>query len=525
MAYEKQIEDFAESKATWLSYAEVPGVHAKQLVRGWKAVSDVEKAENTAYLNAYVSPKNGSPSRTITDPQADGSGTLEGGALKNVFTGLWRHVRTTWNRETQVYEQTLRFGYATTLVWDESILVTGSGEDEADRAIQVRWNNLNPSYVDDIIRALNAGTLATIQRPDKLIENPVIGDVFEGLWAIASVEPTWAEDGSGVITITMKRAYEVDSLADLQAMDPERLVLREVTHPFGYAGDRDEEHLEKSFRRVIRLTYKGISPDSRAFLEALTGTECHTLLGNGWDLLSHRVEDDKAGGIVFIVEGGLVSRRTWVSDPEIPDADVTRYSELGNRRPQRARLYMGYKKEQQADIVADLLPGGAGDNITGFYVSSVLPSDNDDGSIDVVQSFSSYDYAWDEDEEPRFALLADGKTIETRPTPTDKTGAGYQVRFHYVTVERMYTNSIYSARRFAGFDQETGTTWSGDPCYPPFSNSLTDSRYAVYGYVRAREKGSTKYVSYRYVRDVCTEWQTGGFNPYSEPPANIEATE
>ena len=115
MAYEKQIEDFSEAKAIWLSHSDLPLLNTEQLTRGWKAVTDANKAANEAYLNLYVSAKNASPSSTVTDPQADGSGTNPDGSLKNVHTGLWRHVSTSWSVEQNMYVQVLRKGWASGL--------------------------------------------------------------------------------------------------------------------------------------------------------------------------------------------------------------------------------------------------------------------------------------------------------------------------------------------------------------------------------------------------------------------------
>lgn len=264
MAYEKQIEDFAEAKATWLSSSDVPLLHTKQLVRGWKGVTDAEKAANEAYLNAYVSPKNLVPSTTITDPQADGSGTLEGGLPKNVFTGLWRHVSTTWSREDQIYKQILRLGWASTLVADECMIRTGSDQREDARSYTFYWRNIAETAVDACVSGLRAA--------GELVDPLVQGETKTGTYAISNIVPEQNDDGSYTIAVQAIKVAEISSADDLDNLSPIRKDVHDINNPFGLEGGYTE-HIGRKPTDGILLTYRALSMDSRDVLMAITDDE------------------------------------------------------------------------------------------------------------------------------------------------------------------------------------------------------------------------------------------------------------
>lgn len=274
MAYEKQIEDFAETKATWVSLTDLPLLHTKQLVRGWKAVSDAEKATNEAYLNAYVSPKNVSPSTTIADPQADGSGTLEGGLPKNVFTGTWRHVSTAWDRANQLYVQTLREGWASTVLTgtapnDECMVRTGNDSRSDARSYDFYWRNVAATSVNACVASLR--TLGAFTNPY------VQGETKTGTFAFDAIVPTQDDDGSYTITLRTLKVATIATEADFADLVPLRRDIRDIENPFGLEGSYTG-HEGRKPTEGIALTYRAISVASRAAILALTDTHFQGLL-------------------------------------------------------------------------------------------------------------------------------------------------------------------------------------------------------------------------------------------------------
>ena len=319
MAYEKQIEDFAESKATWVSSNQIPLLNTVQLVRGWKAVSDVEKATNEDYLNTYISPKNTIPSSTIEDPQADGCGDLEGGVLKNVFTGLWRHVSTAWSRENQLYLQTLRLGWASTLAADECMIKTGSDTRDDARSYTFYWRNIASTAVDACVAGLRgAGSLV----------NPLVqGETKAGTFAIADIVPEQQEDGSYWILAKTIKVATVASAGDLDGLEPVRKAVHVVENPFGLEGGYTA-HIGRKPTDGILLTYRALSKDSQAVLEALTDAELQARLSTAeklkYEFIKKDVTEDSGNTLTLALVYQYIPLATTITAESARYVGVTR---------------------------------------------------------------------------------------------------------------------------------------------------------------------------------------------------------
>jgi len=261
-----------------------------------------------------------------------------------------------------------------------------------------------------------------------------------------------------------------------------------VSHPFGRAGSYDGE-LERSYTRMLRLTYDHLLPGSTAVLEAMMGPDLQPVLGDSWKFVSSQGVPDGKGCLSFQIVGQLVSRRAWSAGKT---CDLTKWTALGGTRNQFVQLWMSYRNADHDAIMTALLDTMG---VTGYYVSAVIPNDNDDGSTDYARTMTSVYQDTYPEIEPRFCMMKSGKTIEYRPSPTDSTRIAHQVRYHHETIERLYTNNITLAK-----------AWAETAAITTAPKGETGADLALWGYWHEREKGTTRYVAYRCVEDFNTPW-------------------
>ena len=138
------------------------------------------------YLATYVSAKNSKPSSTVTNPT-----TTEG----EEYDGLWRHVSEGFNvapNKREYLMRVLRKGYATVISWTEARLVEGKDLQETENYRTIRWLNCDAAKVNTMAASLSAASFA----------DPVVkSEKLAGTWHNIAVEPSIAEDGSGIVTL------------------------------------------------------------------------------------------------------------------------------------------------------------------------------------------------------------------------------------------------------------------------------------------------------------------------------------
>lgn len=118
MAYEAEAKDCSEMTADRISFTQNQKTSDRELVRGWKTVDGKRKQSVLDFLNSRL---------TITGPKYDSG--------KAVADGVWRVVNAVWDDTRKMYLETLRFGWATTLKWDE-VRITRA-EDNGPAAVPV----------------------------------------------------------------------------------------------------------------------------------------------------------------------------------------------------------------------------------------------------------------------------------------------------------------------------------------------------------------------------------------------------
>lgn len=138
------------------------------------------------FLATYVSAKNTKPSSTVTNPT-----TTEG----EEYDGLWRHVSEGYqvaSNKREYLVRVLRKGYATAISWTEARLVEGKDLQSSENYRTIRWLNCDAGKVNAMAASLNAVTFV----------DPVVkGEKLTGTWYNIIVQPSIADDGSGIVTL------------------------------------------------------------------------------------------------------------------------------------------------------------------------------------------------------------------------------------------------------------------------------------------------------------------------------------
>lgn len=219
MAFEQERAYVAESKAQLISYSDNELLFRKELIRYWPSDRDKLIQSTLSYLNTYGSAGNTTASQRVVDPIA--------GSPKesNTYSGSWRVVnneKTSRHNEAQWpgisgIVQTLRYGFAQTLSWDEARVVnnkempgnlssvTGIDEtatDDPNDVVVVEWVNLDPAYTRGM---LSSGILS-----GSTVTSPSIrgdGSGYAGVWhkVATTIGESSLEDGSGVIRVVLAR--------------------------------------------------------------------------------------------------------------------------------------------------------------------------------------------------------------------------------------------------------------------------------------------------------------------------------
>jgi hypothetical protein len=200
-----------------VSYEDNQLLFRKELKRNWAAEQDNLVQASLAYLNQYTSAGNTSAQQYVTDPMAN----------RLTYSGRWRLVsneKVSFDNEAPTsastvrwsgITQTLRYGYADTLAWDEARLVSNeilasntssvtaisnTTSDNPGDVIVVEWVNLNP------IQTRTMSTSGILS--GYTITSPVVrGVTYTGDWHRVAVMVSESEltDGSGRVRVVLAR--------------------------------------------------------------------------------------------------------------------------------------------------------------------------------------------------------------------------------------------------------------------------------------------------------------------------------
>ena len=338
MAYETEIAELATWKWDRIDFTENDKTKEKELVRGYGGIRDDLLASMLAYLATLP---------TATNPVADG----------RQYDGLYRIAGHTWDQRSQRYVQTLKFGWATSVLTGNSpnktpnteCLVAAASDSRTDqRSMTLLWKNIAGSPVSPGVAATLA--VQTELRTQGSFSSPSIqGETKTGTWAIGAISEQQQPDGSYWVTVQCTLATSLNglnaaqTLAALQALTPLRGDVRDIENPFGLEGGFTAavapETVPGPGRRPtegIALTYSGLTANSRTALLAMTDIDLGKLL-TGADLTNFRfvkrqvsAVDEQTGTITLSVAYQYIPLSTAIKEKtsDSGPAQISRFVSL-----------------------------------------------------------------------------------------------------------------------------------------------------------------------------------------------------
>lgn len=392
MAYEQEARDFAEEMAIRISFSENAPLHSKQLVRGFKRVTDTIRASAMAWFYSR---------KTVNDPKAD----------KLTYSGLYRVANVSYDEQNGLYIETLRLGWASSVLSgslpnDECMVQQGVDQRSDARLWTLIWRNI--SDVDykacvDSIRAAGSFVNPTIQGTAHSGTTLVVGDITT----------QQADDGSYTITVGCLRVTSVTAAADLDSISPLRQDVLDIENPFGIEGGFTSGNTGRRPRKGIILTYRAISTGSRTVLLAITDAEwmtrLDTLLGTaaGYKLAKREIDDDSGNALKVTVAYEHVALTGTINgeglNTSTPEADA-RYVGM-TRHNQSGKLVLTRSWPRIDPAVADTLlssnvntkvtanevetPMADGKTYSGTWLAKTTKADNTNrDGVDIIQELT-----------------------------------------------------------------------------------------------------------------------------------------
>jgi hypothetical protein len=196
-----------------------------ELPRYWPELSPDSIPDAIDYLNMVTSVKNTVPLRYVDDPMAN----------QEVYRGRWRQafIRRAMQGEVTKLVQVLRRGYAEQINWDEARIrtarwlqdqPTGTNTSDYECYLEIFWPNCSISKLEEMANSLR----------QREFVNPVIeSEVRAGTWHNQGVTTQKADDGSGIITLSLTIShFRLDGFLNWLTHRTE-----DVIYLWGYAKD------------------------------------------------------------------------------------------------------------------------------------------------------------------------------------------------------------------------------------------------------------------------------------------------
>ena len=269
-------DEIAEKLAQKVSLTQNKLTLDREFNRIWKPQAGQLSAQVEAALNAIT---------TVTDPQYE-NGTKS-------LPGLWRVAASGWNPQGQIYFQTLREGWASTVLNttgvpntlpdDEWMIQIGSDSRSDARSYTFLRRNVASTAINGIVAALR--TLGSWTNPT------VQGEAKTGSYAFANIIPQQQVDGSYWITIEAIRTATIAAISDLYPLSPIRQDSHDIENAFGLEGGF-VGHIGNKPTDGIVLTFRALSVASRAVILSLTDSQLQGVLSNDEQLKYEFIKRD-----------------------------------------------------------------------------------------------------------------------------------------------------------------------------------------------------------------------------------------
>jgi len=270
MAYETEIADLATWKWDRVGFSENAKIEHRELVRSYGGIRDDLLASMLDYLDTLA---------TVTNPVADG----------RTYQGLYRVAGHMWDQQAERYFQTLRLGWATTVLAgsspnDECLVAQATDSRTDQRTMTLLWKNIAASPVSPGTSATHAVQVEL--RTQGTFSSPTIqGETKTGTWAIGAIAEQQQEDGSYWVTAVCTKVASITAASDLAALTPLRQDTEDVDSAFGLEGGNTSDEGNRK-RYGIVFTYPALALASRTVILGLTNK-------NYVDTLLNDTEDDQ----------------------------------------------------------------------------------------------------------------------------------------------------------------------------------------------------------------------------------------
>lgn len=200
----------------------------KTCLRYWREIPMGRVKECLDFLRNITSVNNNKTGHSVTDPQIN----------KEKLPGVWRHIqeyaqppRPGSEPDVQDVYQLLKLGWAETIDWTEARLIEGDNQPlQPERTLRVQFVNLDYTKLGAMIESIET---------TKYFTDPVIaGETYDGpegahlKWRVLSAKPSRADDGSGVITLTLAKNLVMtpDALPTPVLLTDDKVLLSPFAH-------------------------------------------------------------------------------------------------------------------------------------------------------------------------------------------------------------------------------------------------------------------------------------------------------
>ena len=317
--YTSVVQDLAN--VTWRRFSkdDTPRIEEREISRVFPRDSDADGDNIISFLDVYVDLKNhvaNTPLPYVDDP-----------VMENVtYPGRWRLVSNGYNARASGYVQTLRLGWASTVLTgslpdDEWMVQTGSDSRTDARSFTFLRRNVASTAVNAAVtalRTLGAWTNPTIQSEAKT-----------GVYSFSNIVPMQQADGSYWITIEALKVQAITAIADLAALYSTsiRQDTHDVENAFGLEGGYTA-HVGRKPTDGIILTFRALSVASRAILLALTDGELQGILSADeqlkYEFIKRDLQEDAGNTLKLVLAYQYVPLATSITAETARLVGITR---------------------------------------------------------------------------------------------------------------------------------------------------------------------------------------------------------
>lgn len=357
MAYDIEQTAYAESAWTRVSYSTNRRTKQRELQRSCKISVDSTEATSLEYLATCISGGNGDVALPYIDnPQAS----------QKTYPGRWRLAAVSWDRQSQEYTETLRYGWATSVLTgnpalpnDECMIAQASDQRADMRVITLLWRNIAEESVKSCMDAIRAA--------GSFVNPWIQGVQHDATLVVDTITPQQTDDGSYAITVTCIRCASITKIEDFATLVPIRADVRDIENPFGVEGAYTDHNGRKP-REGITLTYRALTLASRDVIRALTDKSLLNLLPTAdkakYEMRHRELAEDQGNTLKLVVTYEYIPLKT-----STPEDDARLIGEVRFNQSGKLSLTRSWPRIDPS-VISDLLVTNVNTNVLAEVVTN-----------------------------------------------------------------------------------------------------------------------------------------------------------